>query len=181
MMETTLLAHDHSELDAALAGLVSALADGNAGRSLEALDLFWARLAVHIRAENIHLFPALLRTAEASRGSTPTAGVPESKEIRKLVAQLRDDHDFFMSELAAAVKQLRALSGSDQPGGLREVREKVDAVSRRLDAHNTLEESKVYRWAALLLDSPEQTALNENIRRELENLPARFRKPDEDG
>jgi hypothetical protein len=70
---------------------------------------------------------------------------------------------------------------SDQPGTLREVREKIDAVSRRLDTHNALEESEVYRWAALLLDPPEQTALNENIQRELENLPPRFRKPNEDG
>ena len=106
--------------------------------------------------------------------------MPESKEIRKLVAQLRDDHDFFMIELAAAVKHLRALCGSDQQGGLREVREKIDAVSRRLDAHNALEESEVYGWAALLLDPPKQIALNENIRRELENLPVRFRKSDED-
>jgi hypothetical protein len=181
MTETILLEHDHSELNAALAGLVSALADGDAARSLERLDLFWARLAVHIRAENIHLFPTLLRAAEASRGSTPTAGVPEPKKIQNLVAQLRDDHDFFMSELTAALKQLRAVCQSDQPGTLREVREKIDAVSRRLDTHNALEESEVYRWAALLLDPPEQTALNENIQRELENLPPRFRKPNEDG
>jgi hypothetical protein len=181
MTESTLLAHDHSELDAALAALVAALAEGDAARSLERLDLFWARLAVHIRAENIHLFPVLLRAAEASRGSAPAAGAPEPKEIRNLVAQLRDDHDFFMRELTAAAKQLRALSRSGQPGGLREVREKIGAVSRRLDTHNALEESQVYRWAAFLLNLPAQTALNENIRRELENLPSRFRKPGEDG
>jgi hypothetical protein len=68
----------------------------------------------------------------------------------------------------------------DQPGGLSEVRKKIDAVSRRLDAHNALEESRVYRWAALLLDPPEQMALNENIRRELENLPPRLRKANRD-
>ena len=180
MTQSTLLAHDHSELDAALAGLVSALADGDAARSLERLDLFWARLAMHIRAENIHLFPALLRAADARRRSTPAADVPESKEIHKLIGQLRDDHDFFMIELAAAVKQLRALCSRDQPGGLREVREKIDAVGRRLDAHNALEESRVYHWAALLLDPPAQIALNENIRRELENLPPRFRKSNRD-
>jgi hypothetical protein len=175
MAETTLLAHDHSELDSALAGLVSALAEGDSARSLERLDLFWARLAIHIRAENLHLFPTLLRAAEASRGSI--AGVPEPKRIQNLVAQLRGDHDFFMSELTAALKQLRAVCQSDQPGTLGEVREKIDAVSRRLDAHNALEESEVYPLAALLLDPSEQTALNENIRRELENLPSRFRKP----
>jgi hypothetical protein len=181
MAQSTVLAHDHSELDAALAGLVSALADGDAARSLDALDLFWARLAVHIRAENLHLFPVLLRTAEIRRGSTPIAGLPEPKEIRHLLAQLRNDHDFFMSELTGAVKQLRSVCRTDQLEGLGEVREKIDAVSGRLDAHNALEESQVYLWAALLLDSPEQTALNENIRRELENLPPRFRKANEDG
>ncbi|HEX5177291.1 MAG TPA: hypothetical protein VFV83_09695, partial [Chthoniobacteraceae bacterium] len=60
-------------------------------------------------------------------------------------------------------------------------REKIDAVRRRLDAHNALEESRVYHWAALLLDPPEQIALNENIQRELENLPSRFRKPGKAG
>jgi hypothetical protein len=179
MTDTTLLAHDHSDLDAAFAGLVSALADGNAARSLERLDFFWARLAIHIRAENLHLFPTLLQAAEASRGSTRPAGLPEPEEMQTIVAQLRDDHDFFMSELTAAVKQLRALCRSDRPGGLREVREKIDAVRRRLDAHNALEESRVYHWAALLLDPPAQKVLNENIRRELENLPSRFRKKGE--
>lgn len=180
-MKKTLLAHDHSDLDAAFAGLVSALADGDAARSLKRLDFFWARLAMHIRAENLHLFPALLHTAQASRGSIRAAGLPEVEEMRTIVAQLRDDHDFFMSELTAVVKQLRALSRSGPPRGLREVREKIDAVSRRLDAHNALEESRVYHWAALLLDPPAQTALNENIRRELENIPSRFRKPGEGG
>jgi hypothetical protein len=175
MTQSLLLAHDHSELDLALAGLVSALADRDTARSLDALDLFWARLAMHIRAENLHLFPALLRAAEASRGSVPTADVPESKEIQNVIAKLRDDHDFFMSELTSTVKQLRALCRSDQPGAMPEVCEKIDAVSRRLEVHNALEESRVYHWAALLLDAPQQMALNENIRRELENAPARFR------
>jgi Hemerythrin HHE cation binding domain len=176
MSETTLLAHDHSELDSALAELVSALAGGDAARSLQRLDFFWARLAMHIRAENIHLFPTLLRAVEASPGSR----VPTPEEIRDIVRQLREDHDFFVNELTAAVKQLRALSRSDQPSDLREVTEKIDAVSRRLETHNTLEESQVYHWAALLLDPPAQSALNENIRHELQNLPHRFRKTAED-
>jgi Hemerythrin HHE cation binding domain len=170
----TLLAHDHSELDAALAELVSGLANGDAARSLDALDLFWARLAVHIRAENLHLFPALLRPAEFGRGSMRDASLPQPEEIRTLVAQLREDHDFFMIELAAAVKQLRALCSSDQRAGLREVRQRINALSRRLDAHNALEESRVYPSVALLLDPPQQLALDKNIRRELENLPSRF-------
>ena len=79
-----------------------------------------------------------------------------------------------MNELAEAMKQLRASSRSEEPGDLREVAERVDAVSRRLEAHNALEESQVYHWAARLLDLPEQMALNDKICRELENLPPRF-------
>ncbi len=105
--------------------------------------------------------------------------MPEPQEIQTIVAQLREDHDFFMSELAEAVKQLRALGRSDQPAALRGVREKIDAVSRRLDTHNALEESQVYHWAALLLDPPEQNALNENIQRELEKFPRRFQRSEE--
>ncbi len=175
MTETTLLAHDHSELDAAVAGLVSALANGDAARSLERLDFFWARLAVHIRAENIHLFPTLLRAVEASPGSSAPA-VPAPEDIRDIVRRLREDHDFFMNELAEAMKQLRGLSRNDHPGDLRGVVERVGAVSRRLETHNALEESQVYHWAARLLDLPEQRALNDNICRELENLPTRFRQ-----
>ena len=180
MSETTLLAHDHSELDSALAELVSALAEGDAARSLQRLDFFWGHLAVHIRAENLHLFPTLLRAVEATPGSRAPAALPAPKEIRDIVRQLREDHDFFMNELTAAVKQLRALSGSDRPRDLREVTERIDAVSRRLETHNALEESQVYHWAALLLDPPAQSALNESIRHELENLPHRFRKTAED-
>lgn len=85
-----------------------------------------------------------------------------------------------MNELTAAVKQLRAISESDHPGDLREVTERIGAVNRRLETHNALEESQVYHWAALLLDPPAQSALNESIRHELENLPHRFRKTAED-
>jgi hypothetical protein len=179
MSQSTLLAHDHSELDVALAGLLSALADGDAARALEVLDLFWARLAMHIPAENLHLFPALLRSAEANRRSTPIAAVPEPKEIQNVIAQLRGDHDFFMSELTEGVKQLRALCGRGSAEGLRQVREIIDGVSRRLEVHNALEESRVYGWAGLLLDATQQKDLNENIRRELENLPPRLRKSKE--
>jgi hypothetical protein len=106
--------------------------------------------------------------------------MPGPEEIRDIVRQLRGDHDFFMNELTAAVKQLRALSGSNQPGDLREVTDRIGAVSRRLETHNTLEESQVYHWASLLLDPPAQSALNESIRHELENLPHRFRRTAED-
>jgi hypothetical protein len=174
MNEPALLAHDHSALDLALTEVVSALADADAARSFDRLDYFWARLALHIRAENIHLFPALLRAIDV--GDEKTSG-PGAEEIEGLVARLREDHDFFMNELTTAVKKLRALSKAGQPEGIKNVRENIDAVSRRLEMHNALEESKAYRWATLLLSPAEQTALNVSISRELDNVPPRFRKP----
>ena len=62
----SLLEDDHAALGELLAELDSELAKPNFVRGFELLDLFWARLAVHIRAENLHLFPALAN-APASR------------------------------------------------------------------------------------------------------------------
>lgn len=174
-----LLAHDHSELDAALAEVFSALRAGEVEQSFKKLDFFWAHLALHIRAENIHLFPALL---QASEKPSATAGVPARESVRKTIERLRVDHDFFMSELTAAMKQLRELRGGK--GGeaapvLAAVREQIACVRDRLAAHNELEESQVYQWAALFLDASEQKTLNEQLQRELTHLPPRFRAPRE--
>ncbi|MEO6847216.1 MAG: hypothetical protein ABI443_06865 [Chthoniobacterales bacterium] len=141
-----LLAHDHRELDITLADVLSALADGEVERVYNNLDVFWARLAMHIRAENIHLFPALLRVSKIPERSS---GIPMLETVQTAIAQLRSDHGFFMSEIAATLKKLRTL--------------------RR-------DESHVYHWACTLLDEPEQKALNESIQRELDKLPPRLRK-----
>lgn len=109
---------------------------------------------------------------------TQRARIERNPESRRATTQ---GSRFLYEELASAVKQLRALCRGDQSGGMREVGEKIHAVRHPLDMHNALEESRVHRWAALLLNPPEQLALNENIRLELENIPQRFRKPDEDG
>jgi Hemerythrin HHE cation binding domain len=169
-----LLAHDHSELDAALADVFAALAAGEVEKSFRNLDLFWARLAVHIRAENIELFPTLL--AASKRPLTP--GVPARGTVQEIITRLRADHDFFMSELAAIMKQLRELlrRGDREDSALvpAKVLKRMEHVSRRLEKHNALEESQVYHWAGAVLDVSEQKALNERLRRELENLPVRF-------
>lgn len=72
----SLLETDHESLAHLLAELDGELAKPNIARAFELLDLFWARLAVHIRAENVHLFPALAN-ARASlftgKGSLPTS------------------------------------------------------------------------------------------------------------
>ena len=103
----SLLANDHAELDALADALVASLDGSDAQCIHRNLDYFWARLAMHIRAEHLHLFPALLRAcrtlpAEAESGTSP-------KILESRIERLKDDHDFFMRELAAAVKQAREL------------------------------------------------------------------------
>ena len=71
-----LLEVDHESLAHLLAELDAELAKPNTVRAFELLDLFWARLAVHIRAENLHLFPALANARAAvftGKGSVPTS------------------------------------------------------------------------------------------------------------
>ncbi len=171
----TLLTHDHDELDEAFAGFEQAVEAGNAFGSFEFLDLFWARLAVHIRAENTVLFPALLQAAEEGPAVEGSSGGVTAEEMRELVEQLRHDHDFFMFELTAAIKQLRTLLRQNRREGLTEIRDSLIPVRERLDAHNALEESRAYQYAALLLKRDEQAALQQRIQQELENLPPRFR------
>jgi choline dehydrogenase-like flavoprotein len=172
-----LLADDHSELDAALAAVFSALAAGDVELSYMNLDLFWAHLAVHIRAENVCLFPTLL---QASERSPQTGSVPPRETVREIITRLRADHEFFMSELAGAMRELRELHQSDRqdsPRILAKVQEQISRVHDRLKAHNELEESQVYHWAGALLDGSEQKELNAKLQLELNNVPARFQGP----
>jgi hypothetical protein len=170
-----LLAADHAELDGLLRALRAELEGGDAAAALARLDLFWARLAMHIRAENLHLFPAILAALsgdEARRDQT----TPSREEARADIARLRGDHDFFMHELAGAVKAMRGL----KHGGVREgnvlgdVNRVVRTLDGRLAAHNRLEEERVYRLPAVLLTAAEQAELAARVRRELDNLPPRF-------
>jgi hypothetical protein len=54
------LADDHAEVDELIQLLFVALDDKDTTLSFERLDLLWARLAVHIRAEHLCLFPSIL-------------------------------------------------------------------------------------------------------------------------
>lgn len=169
-----ILDHDHSELDTMLESAIAALVKGVLDEAFERLDVFWARLAVHIRAENIHLFPALIR---AVKRSPQRVGTPSHDEILETIVQLRSDHDFFMSELTAAMKALRAARQKDclatpRAAGLRK---QLDQVSSRLAAHNALEETRAYRWIWAMLEPSEQKNLVDNIQLELRNLPARLK------
>lgn len=154
------LADDHVAVDKLLKQIQSALNRRDVNEGYHQLDLFWAKLAVHIRAEHLHLFPALESTVGESG-----------------IQRLRTDHEYFMRELPHAVEAMRTLTSvSDQAviaKGLAIVRETMLSIEQKLAAHNQLEESHVYKLAETL-DSDEQARLAQQITRELENRPPRF-------
>lgn len=172
-----ILVHDHAEIGALLSDLARAFERGaGAGEILTRLDYVWARLAVHIRAEHLHLFPALLGVTQV-RGGDAATGTPPPEEVRAAVERLREDHDFFMRELAEAVNAARALADQDGPDirdQLRRIESKVLAVSERLDEHNRREEEQVYLWPGALLSHEGRAELTAGMAREIENLPPRF-------
>jgi hypothetical protein len=170
----SLLEDDHASLGQLLAKLDAELSKPNIASAFELLDLFWARLAVHIRAENLHLFPALANApASLFTGRGP---LPASEEVHKVLARLRSDHDFFMKELAREIKAMREIAGSQEPHleELEVLRQRLANVRKRLEAHNLLEEEQAYIWPALLFDKETIAALRDGLGHELENLPPRL-------
>ncbi|HEX5603557.1 MAG TPA: hemerythrin domain-containing protein [Pyrinomonadaceae bacterium] len=150
------LSDDHHAVSEVLEQLLTALENKDVQTSHSKLDLLWARLAVHIRAEHLHLFPAVTdRVAEA----------------QAIVKSLRADHDFFMHELARAIGVLRKLPDTTK---LAAVAETVRQVADRLTTHNEIEENQIYRWSSTVLSESEQLELLARINAELENRPPRF-------
>ena len=173
---TDLLVGDHAEVDTLFSDLWREFDGGGARGVFEKLDYLWARLAVHVRAEHLHLFPALLAASVGSQGDG-TDEAPAHGEVHAAVKHLREDHDFFMRELAGAVNAARELSAQDGPperGRLLQIKGRALAVAERLAGHNRMEEEKVYLWPVALLAESELDALREGMKREIENLPQRF-------
>jgi hypothetical protein len=174
-----LLGHDHSELDELLAAFFAATEKYDLEASFRALDIFWARLAIHIRAEHLHLFPTLLAAAEKTEPrAKEEASAPSPQVVQETIARLRTDHDFFMRELTAAIAQLRkqrGRAGEATSAAIADVERKARTVDERLRMHNALEETEVYRWAEELLAETDCADLNARMNRELANLPERLR------
>jgi hypothetical protein len=171
---TSLLEDDHESLAQLLAELDAELAEPNIARAFELLDLFWARLAIHIRAESLHLFPALANAPAAvftGKGSLPT-----SEEAHNLLLRLRSDHDFFMKELAQTIKVMREIADKQQVDAkdIEDVRQRMIIIKKRLEVHNRLEEKRAYTWPVMIFDEPTVARLRERLQHELENLPQRF-------
>lgn len=159
------LIDDHHSLDGVLKQLQAALRTSDVETTHAKLDLFWARLAVHIRAEHLHLFPTVLSSLETDEAQTA-------------IAELRQDHDFFMHELAGAIeitrKLLTVVEHQILKEGLDNVKNIVVQVEQRLVQHNEVEESQIYRWASTLLNPEQQAQLAKQITTELRNHPPRF-------
>ena len=169
----SLLEDDHESLDLLLTELDAELAKPNSARVFELLDLFWARLAVHIRAENLYLFPALVNAGRALFNGK--GGLPTSELAHHMLLSLRSDHDFFMKELASIMKHAREIRGQVAiPQEAEELRRRLAVIRKRLGTHNRLEEEHVYTWPILLLDEKTNAALRDDLQHELGNLPPRF-------
>lgn len=172
-LPASVLAHDHSEIDTLTGELLAALEKGDKLKVFARLDLLWARLAVHIRAEHLCLFPSIMEADFTIRSDGP-----QYQEVQNAIDQLRLDHEFFMRELGTNVNAIRKqenLSTREVFKQFREVRRSVFEIQSRLVKHNQLEENHVYKWVDLLLGEAERSALLAGIKRELENAPPRFR------
>jgi hemerythrin superfamily protein len=170
------LADDHQSLDELLTTVHEACRNGDVRATHFQLDLFWARLAVHIRAEHLHLFPAILD------GLSTLSDDPSSRNAQAIVDKLKADHDFFMYELARAViasRELRPVSNQTEiAAGLDAIKEKVAQVEERLGTHNEIEEGKIYRRVSAVLGPEAQIELAAKIDAELARRPPRFNSTD---
>lgn len=146
---------DHRQIDLIYRQAVDALWSGDAADALSKVDLLWARLAVHIRAEHLRLFPAALAVTEN----------------RTVIEMLRSEHDLFMTRLAQAVKLLRITGDASS---LSQAREIVIDLGDRLAEHNRLEEETVYRNAGAGLTHDGRAEMLRAIEIEIANMPPRF-------
>jgi hypothetical protein len=161
-----LLVQDHVELDDLLNDVFNACGLADRERMLQRLDLFWARLAMHIRAEHLHLFPIANELASDSGEG--------SAEILAVLKNLRSDHDFFMTSLSGLVKILRR-PGENTGTNLGHIEAVLVEIRDRLVGHNAIEERQIYKLVETgSMTEGEMIQLVTAIRKELENYPKRF-------
>ena len=176
LAKNALLSADHAEVDQLLAEALASLRLGDCRSAFEMLDLFWARLAMHIRAEHLHLFPAVLSTIRSGKAED-REGCPSVRSVTAVIGQLRTDHDYFMKELARLIKQMRRLIANENADPSRElamVANTLEDLSARLRAHNEIEENEIYPLAEIIFGPAQIKTLDSQIKSELENLPPRF-------
>jgi len=144
--------------------------------AFETLDLLWASLAVHIRAENICLFPAVLNAPRNKFGESNN--MPDFEQVKATVDDLRSDHNHFMSELGVAMKEMRSLIVHPEhysvAGVVAVLRRRLDNLEELLERHNEKEEELIYLWPSLLLDDESLSQLELGLVTQIENMPPRF-------
>jgi hemerythrin superfamily protein len=160
--DRSMLSDDHRDVDLLLADVLEKLRSVNGQAAFDALDLFWARLAMHIRAEHLHLFPAVMKYAELH------------PELPETLERLRRDHDFFMHELANAIKAMRSMTTKNENEIIGETLSSVEEIKMRLAEHNAVEEETVYPLQRRL-PRADAEQLSRSIGKELQNLPPRLR------
>jgi len=160
---SSLLADDHAYLDELLENALAAIELGDNDRVFLCVDIFWARLAMHIRAEHLHLFPAILTASKIANE------VVSSDNAEITIADLHNDHDFFMRQMIDAIKHLRKDPENPKP-----VAPILGKIGERLSRHNGIEETEVYGWAEKLLTAEEYKILENKMLKEIINLPPRF-------
>lgn len=158
-MTDSMLSHDHAEVDLLLDDALAKLAFGDPVEAFGAIDLFWARLAMHIRAEHLHFFPAAVEIASREAIS----------DIFETLERLRGDHDFFMHQLAELIKKIRTLKVENRG----EAERVLGAIRERLIEHNAIEEARVYPLQRFLSEV-EKEHLAASVTKELNKLPPRF-------
>ncbi len=154
------LSNDHADVDVLLSDVFQKLEGGTASDALNALDLFWARLAMHIRAEHLHLFPAVLK-------------IKSETDIPEIIETLRRDHDFFMHELASLMKSMRSVAAGSEREVMRNTALRMQAIRDRLAQHNAVEEDQIYPLQQLL-SVYDRSGLERSIAKEISNIPPRF-------
>ncbi|MEP7213491.1 MAG: hypothetical protein ABI791_10465 [Acidobacteriota bacterium] len=168
------LESDHTELDRLLENIFEAIDGEDCTETYRRLDFFWARLAMHIRAEHLRLFPAVLQIGDSHLQDAGSGEVPA--DLVKIIDGLHDDHDFFMRSLARAIKAMRLVFDfGNEKETLAIVREMLEGVQGRLVPHNRIEEDQIYPLASgKLLRTEDLDELSRTVRKELDNLPHRF-------
>jgi hypothetical protein len=171
---------DHKLMQEVLADLTSLLQKRDVNWSFELLDLFWSQLAVHIRAENVCLFPAILNAPrEAFKRDR---GLPSYEEVKSTIDSLRGDHTFFVDQIAQVLRRIRELLAEPEmsrvgvEATLKEIQTTMEAVAERLETHWRIEEKQVYRWPELLLTRDQYELLTSVLGGEVEKMPRRVER-----
>ncbi len=168
---------DHKLMQEVLDDLTSLLQKRDVNWSFELLDLFWSQLAVHIRAENVCLFPAILNAPRDA--FSEDRGLPPYQQVKSTIDSLRADHTFFVDQVAQVLRRIRELLADPEISrisletALKDIQMTMESVAERLEIHWRLEEKQVYRWPELLLAPDQYELLTTVLSGEVEKMPRR--------